>query len=82
MSKEYGKKTSRSRRKPAKDLEGHVRDLDIGEGTATVQLSLPISEVLLGDGLFHERRPLEELEPWRGAQRRVVRDATALAGVP
>ncbi len=46
MSRKYAKRRCRSRRKSAKDLDGQVRELDT-EG-ATVQLSLPINEILAG----------------------------------
>ena len=46
MSKNYAKRRTRSRRKSLKDLGGQVRELDT-EG-ATVQLSLPINEILAG----------------------------------
>ncbi len=46
MSRKYAKRRCRSRRKPAKELDGQVRGLDT-EG-ATVQLSLPINEILAG----------------------------------
>ena len=46
MSKKYAKTRTRSRRKPASDLDGRVTDLDT-DG-ATVQLSLPINEILAG----------------------------------
>ena len=46
MSKNYAKRRTRSRRKSVKDLGGQVRELDT-EG-ATVQLSLPIKEILAG----------------------------------
>ncbi len=46
MSKNYAKRRTRSRRKSVKDLGGQVRELDT-EG-ATIQLSLPINEILAG----------------------------------
>ena len=46
MSKKYAKTRTRSRRKPARDPEGHVTRLD-SEGAA-VQLSLPINDILAG----------------------------------
>jgi transposase-like protein len=44
MSKKYKKKTTRSRRKNAKSLRGEV----LSKNEATVQLSLPIAEVIAG----------------------------------
>jgi len=47
MSKGTAKSGTRSRRKPPKQLKGQVRRVDGGEN-ATVQLTLPIKELLAG----------------------------------
>ncbi len=47
MSKKYAKKTRRSRRKPAENLDEQVSQVEI-DGEKAVQLSLPISEILAG----------------------------------
>ena len=47
MSKGTAKSGTRSRRKPSKQLKGQVRRVDGGEN-ATVQLTLPIKELLAG----------------------------------
>ncbi len=48
MSKKNTKKGSRSRRKPARDREGEVSRVDGDGQRVTVQLSLPIAEILAG----------------------------------
>ena len=48
MSKGTAKSGTRSRRKPAKQLKGQVRRVDGGENATTVQLTLPIKELLAG----------------------------------
>src|SRR5262245_47626367 len=48
MSKGTGKSGSRSRRKPARDLEGRVSRVDGDENSRSLQLTLSITELLAG----------------------------------
>ena len=48
MPKKYAKKTNRSRRKTPQKPKGRVRELDQESQEVTLQLPLPLSELLSG----------------------------------